>query len=209
MHSFRNFFTEKERVMGTVRITLNSVRYPEEVSFSTFVLQSLSKAGFKIILKNCKYKDRDAIKDYFSDRNISVDFKCTRPDLDITDTFFSYSDVFIRNDIKDIESLWKELDKLCIENQLYTRNITRDFIPAFKSNSFFVVTDYCLATQKIYTSNITLRSAKLKGVNLAKSEHRIKSIDVVDATTFRVVEQYNKRLKKFEPLSEDIYFSIL
>lgn len=192
--------------MAIVRINLASVRYPEVAPNSVLVLQSLRKAGYKIIFRNVHYKNKDQIISYFEEKNLKIAFIGAKPDIDV-----NYDGVTM-NSKKIIsgntDTLWKDLDIWCLENKVYKREGKDEFIPSYK-HGFFLVLNYGLEDQTVDSKVISRRACHTKGTKLIQTNPAINTIDLVDASTLEIVEHYNKKEKCFKPSTETVYFSVL
>lgn len=193
--------------MAVARITLSSVGYPNTAPNSVMVLQSLMEAGFDIILRDAYYKDRQVIIDYFTDRNISVSFRNVGTvDIDVLATTAT-----VGEDVVDgaSSSIWEAVDKICLGRQIYERNPLDEYIPSYEDGTYFIVLDYGLPSQLVDSVPISLKGTHTKGGKIAKNKPSIQSIDVVNSTTWEIVEQYNKDTTAFEPVEyETLYYSI-
>lgn len=194
--------------MATVRVVLKALGYPNVAPNSVLVLQSLQEVGFKIVLKNMTYSDKEAIEDYFLQHNLNVSFEHVKnPDIDILDN----KAVIGGNEIKNssVDKIWEEIDKLCISRQIYERNPIDSYIPSYKPDSYFLVLDYGLPTQLVDSKPVMLKAAHQKGSRIMNARRTINTIDVVDSTTLKIVDHWNKRLKKFEASTEEVFFNVL
>jgi hypothetical protein len=191
--------------MATVRINLKSVCYPDVSPNCLTVLQSLSHVGFKVVLRNVYYKNKDKIVEYFDDRNIKISFaSISKPDIDIVEDEAYIGDEIIH---ADNSILWESVDKYCLEKQIYERKAKEDYIPSYK-DGFFLVCDYCLDSQFIDSKPISLKAGHTKGSKLYKAKPNIKTIDLVNSTTLEVVEHYDMKLQCFTPATELVYLNI-
>lgn len=193
--------------MATVRVNLMSLDYPDVAPNSILVLQSLRAAGYKLIMRNVYYKNKERVIDYFEDRNLKISFIHVRnPEIDIVAGRAVINGDVIRG---DNNSLWERVDQYCLEHHIYEREQTPDvFIPSYKEG-FFVVTDYGLNTQAIDSKPISLKACHTKGAKMFKANPSINTIDLVNATTLEVVEHFDKKQKCFVAATEKVYFSIM
>ena len=187
--------------MATVRVVLKALGYPNIAPNSVLVLQSLADVGFKIILKNMTYSNKAVIEDYFEKLNLSVSFEHVKnPDIDILDNKATIGKDEIKN--SSVDKIWEEIDKLCLTKQIYERNPIDSYIPSYKPNTYFLVLDYGLPTQLVDSKPVMLCAAHQKGSRIMNARSAIKTIDVVDSLTLKVMDHWNKRKKKFEPTTE-------
>lgn len=193
--------------MPAIRLTLKSVSYPDIAPNSVLVLQSLSDVGFEIILKNMKYRDREEIAEYFNKHNLSVSFRqITKPDIDVVD----YQALVGTEKISNVtpETIWEEIDKLCLSRQIYERNAISSYMPTYKKGYFFLVLDYGLSSQLVDSIPVTYKGAHQKGSRIMGVRPNIKTMDLVDSTTLKIVEHFDKACFKFLPASEEVYFNV-
>ena len=193
--------------MPNVRVSLSSIGYNSNpIPNSLLVLQSLYKEGFTISLLNGKrYRDKKEILEWFYDRGIRVNFiDVSRPDIEVNNTF-----VRVLGEKSDFELVdgWENLDKLLISKGVYERD-EESYSPSYKKDSYFLVMNYGDADQFIDSKPRSLDRIHrfCKTIN---SHKEVRTIHIVNSTTFEAVEVFNFSTGKFEALEPDVYFSVL
>ena len=193
--------------MPNVRVSLSSIGYNSNpIPNSLLVLQSLYKEGFTISLLNGKrYRDKKEILEWFYDRGIRVNFiDVSKPDIEVNNTF-----VRVLGEKSDFELVdgWENLDKLLISKGVYERD-EESYSPSYKKDSYFLVMNYGDADQFIDSKPRSLdRTHRFcKTIN---SHKEVRTIHIVNSTTFEAVEVFNFSTGKFEVLEPDVYFSVL
>lgn len=193
--------------MPNVRVSLSSIGYNNNpIPNSLLVLQSLYKEGFTISLLNGKrYRDKKEILEWFYDRGIRVNFiDVSKPDIEVNNTF-----VRVLGEKSDFELVdgWENLDKLLISKGVYERD-EESYTPSYKKDSYFLVMNYGDADQFIDSKPRSLDRIRrfCKTIN---SHKEVRTIHIVNSTTFEAVEVFNFSTGKFEALEPDVYFSVL
>ena len=193
--------------MPNVRVSLSSIGYNSNpIPNSLLVLQSLYREGFTISLLNGKrYRDKKEILEWFYDRGIRVNFiDVSKPDIEVNNTF-----VRVLGEKSDFELVdgWENLDKLLISKGVYERD-EESYSPSYKKDSYFLVMNYGDADQFIDSKPRSLDRIHrfCKTIN---SHKEVRTIHIVNSTTFEAVEVFNFSTGKFEALEPDVYFSVL
>ena len=100
------------------------------------------------------------------------------------------------------------MDRLCIINQVYERQPLYNFIPTYELDSYFLVYDYGMKSQLVDSKPISIKGAHTKGSRVMNSKPALKTIDVVDSSTFQIVEHFDLDKNKFIPATEEVYFNL-
>ena len=189
--------------MATVRVTMYSLGYPRVRPNCLLVLQSLCANGYKVVMKDSNYKDREAILNYFDRINIPVEFvKINNPDIDILNTTFRIGNHYHR---WDKPYNWSEIDKYCLNHGVYSREAGFSFVPVdYLPDTFFVVKDYGESTQEVDSMPISYVGAKQKSTRLCNSG-KANTVTIVDANSFRVAGVSTK--DGYTELEELVYFN--
>lgn len=192
--------------MKKARVTLRSVNFPKIAPYSVMVLQSFQKEGYKIILKDVRYKDRNKIINYFKQHHIDIEFASARdPEIEINDYYAFVNGTYIK--YCNVNNVWSKIDQFCIENKIYERDPKKDFSPTYDKDSNFLVIDSNLPSQEVDSNPVSINWAHRKVSKIVNRNPSIKSVDVVDSVTFQVVEHFNKETGYFEQVEDNQFFN--
>jgi hypothetical protein len=185
--------------MAIARITLHALGFPNVSPNCLIVLQKLCAEGFKIILKDVHYKDRDAIVDYFDRLNIPFSFSTSRdPEIDILNKRFRiYSKYYPWG-----QNRWDDIDKTMMKEEVYSRS--DGFIPSYVPNTYFVVYNYGEKDQHIDSKPGVLGVVKQKATRCI-NEGKAQTATVVDANTLRIAGVSDST--GYEEFTDLVYFN--
>lgn len=190
--------------MATIRVTLAMMGYPNVADNCLIVLQSLCyKAGYDLVLRNqTNYKNKQEIEDYFNNLHLPFAFESVHnPEIDVTPSYTLVLGTLVEADNANI---WKCIDKYCLSKGIYNRN--KDvYKPSYKTNTYFLISDYGESSQKVDSKPLCFSVAKTKAFNLINSKVA-KYVYIVNSTTLRIMGSCSKG-SLYEEFTEPIYYN--
>lgn len=185
--------------MSTIRLSLCAMGYPQVAPNCLVVLQSLMAEGYNVVLRDVYYRDRNSIVDYFERLGVAVTFDAVRsPDIDVL------RDSFKVHNTKHPFDSWKDIDQVCLKENIYSRKSRYSFVPSYKPNTYFIVLNYGEKTQVVDSSSIALSTAKQRASGLVSSG-KSSTVTIVDANTLRIAGIVDK--DGYEEFEELVYFN--
>ena len=185
--------------MSSIRLSLCAMNYPHVAPNCLVVLQALRSVGFDITLKDMFYHNREDIKEYFEDLGLSVSFDpIKKPEICIL------KNSIILHSKKYFFSDWRDIDQLCLEQKIYSRNSRYSFVPSYKPDTYFLVLNYGEKTQIVDSTVDSLLNIKHQAKKLI-DEGKSQCITIVDANTLQILGSFDKN--GFEEFDDIIYFN--